>query len=681
VQGFRLSSPFAVLAAAGLGKGEGFKLIQVGGGQLPAEWDVFGDRLEALVLAPEGSPPSSDKRVRMGSYTPGELEPQTDAPGARTSDTRARGLGGEEPAAPLERWLLESKGWTAPREEQGLLAAVRATRFEDADFLILTDNAAGLSTLESLKPVLAQPNLQGVALRINLFGSHEPDANTLHAVDRLLREAGLRPFALSLAKYASAALPWPFMNAYPAEAWGGRPLLGYAIYLREAVGGAPATLLKAAAVRAMIDMPDQAAEILVTQSRALSGRLDVTQALDLLARAIQSETGQAPTPYADFIAAFEQGAPDFYGFNKRHHDWLVSLQTFRREGARRIADLEQQTRDLIDQLAQARDRDEAVAPPEVMLARIVNDVDARSRLDSNHHWIFDHYLPFRGAAAAHTQIDFIGTVTTSDLGAAVMEAGYQDFQSQLPLVDEEYFEWIDILQAVLEAGPLFTMLELGAGYGRWSARAAAAATQRGKHVRLGVAEAEPKHRVWLDQHLKRNGVSPEDFRIFESAVAGAHGEIAFTVGQDEGQAESWFGQAAMPVDLQNIDPIGDYYGTPVYHSQGWRLIRVPKAPLSELLAFYDYVDLADFDLQGAEYEAIEEAIAPLTQKVRRLHLGTHSEEIEEQLRQLLPRHGWVKLRDYSLHKTHETPFGRSDFVDGVQSWINPALLHRPADKG
>lgn len=36
----------------------------------------------------------------------------------------------------------------------------------------------------------------------------------------------------------------------------------------------------------------------------------------------------------------------------------------------------------------------------------------------------------------------------------------------LPAFDEEYFEWIDLLEAVTEATGEFTMIELGAGWGR-----------------------------------------------------------------------------------------------------------------------------------------------------------------------------------------------------------------------
>src|SRR6185369_4635117 len=46
-----------------------------------------------------------------------------------------------------------------------------------------------------------------------------------------------------------------------------------------------------------------------------------------------------------------------------------------------------------------------------------------------------------------------------------------------PPVDEEYFEWCDVLEAVIASDKTFTMIELGAGYGRWLVRGAIALRQ------------------------------------------------------------------------------------------------------------------------------------------------------------------------------------------------------------
>jgi FkbM family methyltransferase len=239
--------------------------------------------------------------------------------------------------------------------------------------------------------------------------------------------------------------------------------------------------------------------------------------------------------------------------------------------------------------------------------------------------------------------------------------------------DEEYFEWIDLLEAVVAAGETFSMLELGAGYGRWSARGALAARQLGKGVRLGLAEAEPKHQAWARRHLAENGVAGSDYRLFEAAVGGTADMKTFCV-DDATSGEDWFGQFVTSWNVGDAPTVGDYYGRPLLDiGLGRRAIRVPQIPLSEVLEPYRFVDLADFDLQGSEADAIEEAIAALNTKVRRLHIGTHGEEIEQRLREVLTDNGWICLRDFSVAKENETPFGRIGFCDGVQSWTNPRL--------
>jgi hypothetical protein len=172
-----------------------------------------------------------------------------------------------------------------------------------------------------------------------------------------------------------------------------------------------------------------------------------------------------------------------------------------------------------------------------------------------------------------------------------------------------------------------------------------------------------------------NDISPAEYQNYDFAVGGSVGEVVFTVGLPGGAVEdTHFGHGVMPFDLQNREPIGEYFGKPVYEIDGWRLIRVEQQPLSALLEPYDEIDIIDFDLQGAEAEAIAEALPLLTAKVRRLHIGTHGHDIEATLRDILPKAGWVCLRDFPCHGRHETPFGPSDFVDGVQSWVNPARL-------
>lgn len=251
-----------------------------------------------------------------------------------------------------------------------------------------------------------------------------------------------------------------------------------------------------------------------------------------------------------------------------------------------------------------------------------------------------------------------------------------------PPFDEEYLEWIDVLEAVCEAENTFTMLEVGAGYARWSARGWAAARRRGLQVRLGIVEAEPQHVAWANAHLAFNSVPSSDIRIFQVAVGEARGKTIFVVEMPPGRTgnnpKDWYGQALAWTEQSQFAPTKrQYYGRPLLElPDSWGGIEVEIVPLNEILANYEFLDLVDFDIQGAEDKVIQSSIDVLTQKARRLHIGTHSREIDATLMRTLSAADWTCLRAYPCLRWNRTEFGWIEFNDGVQTWINPALKNR-----
>ena len=83
------------------------------------------------------------------------------------------------------------------------------------------------------------------------------------------------------------------------------------------------------------------------------------------------------------------------------------------------------------------------------------------------------------------------------------------------------------------------------------------------------------------------------------------------------------------------------------------------------------VDLIDMDIQGAEAEVVESSLDLLDRRVKRVHIGTHGDEIEARLRAAFARMEWRCLYDFPHGSDTATPFGVVSFGDGVQSWINP----------
>ena len=281
-------------------------------------------------------------------------------------------------------------------------------------------------------------------------------------------------------------------------------------------------------------------------------------------------------------------------------------------------------------------------------------------------------------------VDFLGTKMNGEFNAG-MYTYPQDTQVQTsyPMIDDEYFEWIDLLESVVAAQGSYTMLDLGAGFGRWAVRAACALRQTKPQVpfQLIAVEAEPTVFQWMRRHFQDNGIDPNRYTLIHGAISEMPGEALFYIGGPRGgpydrNPNDWYGQfLTKDNDLTGgYEDDGEYCGFKVKrHRSNWRSIAVPSVSLGRLLADAQTVDLIDMDIEGQELPSVQSNIDELDRKVRRLHIGTHGKEIEEGLRQLLSTHGWNCLADYSLHSTTETPWGLISFDNGVQSWVNPSL--------
>ena len=299
-----------------------------------------------------------------------------------------------------------------------------------------------------------------------------------------------------------------------------------------------------------------------------------------------------------------------------------------------------------------------------------------------HHEVFSHFKPFSGIASENYQSDFLGATTSHRFVAGLRCTGGHTV-TDYPDPDEEYFQWVDLLESVVAARGSYTMLDLGAGFGRWSVRAAYAIRQfnPGLPYYLTAVEAEPVRYEWMRTHFGHNGIDASQHRLIHAAVSDTPGEVLFYVGGPRGgpfdcTPDHWYGHSlTKDYDVSSQSKRdGKYHGFKVTcHKSGWRSIRVPSVSLRDLLKDLRRVDFIDVDIEREELPAIRSAIEELDAKVKRLHIGTHGKEIEDQLRQLLSAHGWRCLADYSLFSKSETPWGTISFENGVQSWVNPRL--------
>jgi len=283
--------------------------------------------------------------------------------------------------------------------------------------------------------------------------------------------------------------------------------------------------------------------------------------------------------------------------------------------------------------------------------------------------VLAHFPPQPREAEPNYFVDFLGVRTR----VAFLPSVYAGFAGTVETVPDseraglhDGHEWAGILLAVIDADSRFTCIELGAGWGPFAVGAAAAAARRGiamENIHLMAVEGAESHVAFIRQHFIDNNLDPTKHRILH-AIAGAYD-----------------GVAKFP---RLADPSLEWGGEAVF-GQGEDVKRTPQRTieafdevsclsLETILAFYDAtVDVIHFDIQGAEAATIASGMNVLDRQVRRIVIGTHGRDIEQQLLELLDGHGWLLEIDAPSRFAQFPPHAISLSQDGVQVWKNPAL--------
>lgn len=230
-----------------------------------------------------------------------------------------------------------------------------------------------------------------------------------------------------------------------------------------------------------------------------------------------------------------------------------------------------------------------------------------------HHEVFAKFCPFSGISPSFCQTDFLGITTRQQFVANLaVHSEPTAIVTDYPTPDEEYFEWIDLLQSVVSAKDFYTMIELGAGFGRWVVRAAHAVKKYRPDLpyQLIAVEAEPTVFEWMHTHFIDNSIDPSQHRLIHAAVSDTPGwEVLFYVGGPRGgpydrRPDDWYGQSlTKDYDVSSQpEPDGEYQGFKVSrHESGWRSIHVPAISLRGLLRDLEHVDLVDMDIEEKNY--------------------------------------------------------------------------------
>jgi FkbM family methyltransferase len=254
---------------------------------------------------------------------------------------------------------------------------------------------------------------------------------------------------------------------------------------------------------------------------------------------------------------------------------------------------------------------------------------------------------------------------------------------------EDIIEWRTLTaardDAVRRGASAFTFVELGAGFGRWSSAAAHVAAEAALQARLVLVEAEPLHFEWIDVFMKEEGVSETLYTRINAAIGARSEDSAFFLVNFDGyDAVTWYGQRT--ADEFDFQPSGETYGGGVLY-RDWRdnsvaAVKVSTVRLEDVLPEEGVVDLIDMDVQGAEGDIIAASLETLSARVLRLYIGTHSHEVESQIRDVMfSRGGWELLYDQPVGATAAPDeLGSLHLGDGVQSWRN-SRLYQELSKG
>lgn len=338
-----MSTALAALVAESL-KSERFTFVDIGcsGGIDPA-WRVFAERLRAVGF--DASAEECERLTRQEdhpdiTYVSGFVGWPADHPFAdrvagklvnvrnpyvRTSSARMALLQQQKVEASSHREKLGVNAWQLTRLADATETVIVPTVLEqlgwsDVDLIKIDIDGPDFGVLSSLGDKFDSLGVLAAQLEINLYGGAGDHENVFHNTDRLMRERGFELLGLDIRSYSMAALPAPFAITWPAQTVSGRPYQGEAYYARDPAGsdwadlaGAMRTekLAKLAAIFSVWNLPDAAAEILLSFRDRLAALIDVDRGLDLLAA--QAQPGETnPLGYKDYIKSFEAGAERFY---------------------------------------------------------------------------------------------------------------------------------------------------------------------------------------------------------------------------------------------------------------------------------------------------------------------------------------------------------------------------------
>lgn len=319
-----------------------FTLIDVGcSGGIDPRWRAFGDKFRAFGFDPnirecerlQAAETNEDIRyvpafVGINPDHPFALRkagrPHTHRnPWSRLSTCRSIELRQSEIARMSSEEKTQINAWTQvaladPSKPVILPEFFESEGLRDIDFIKIDVDGPDFDVLQTLAHSFHERSILGLGMEVNWTGSEIETDHTFHNTDRFMRASGFDLFSITSYRYSAAALPSRFELTFPAQSAIGRSLQGNAFYLRDlcapenaefAAQLEPSKLLKAAALMALGNLPDHAAELLVSFRPKLEKICNVEPLLDILVQQIYPGVQMT---YTEYMGAFERNDPMFY---------------------------------------------------------------------------------------------------------------------------------------------------------------------------------------------------------------------------------------------------------------------------------------------------------------------------------------------------------------------------------
>lgn len=250
------------------------------------------------------------------------------------------------------------------------------------------------------------------------------------------------------------------------------------------------------------------------------------------------------------------------------------------------------------------------APVSPQMIQEFNGLKVPARFDCNN---FNNGQPW----GAHPYFDAVPDRWTKCRELESMILSNREFYvPQLPIIDEEYEEHVELYKNLLEAGKKygsFHMVEAGARWGTWGFRATAAG-----------------RRIFGDE--------------FQSNVLFYEPEKLFCKGIEE---------VAEMNKFQNYEVSCD-----VFTAEHFKNYAAQKSVINHF----------DVDIQGFETIFMDQDLySVLLNKVCYMKIGTHSEKIHEDLKKFFMEKGWIVLRDAGFGAVKFNP---SKWLRQTRDWYH-----------